>query len=793
MDDAKRYDTPVISRLLVACLVLLGVGFDQANGKEPGDTRAEFRNPYYERATWRVWRDDDTPVPGVVSLVREGKAKKQVSVTLRLPKRAERIYPTKLPEAAKGPALVFKARTKAPKQFAGMWDDVYSSWSGLHGYVRTRWRGADGSVVPVRGHIVDFVDVKQETMLRAGVNFVHQSTTGMGHAISNGVMPDRTASFEKLYFGNVLVTAPAHASLTDYRPDYSTDLYTAHIPTLLHSVGSSNSETMAITKLAIVGAYLPPDTKRLLKRNGLYAAALLYLWKAALPYDVPYAHELRHRIAYKAVGDRHLYAKLEKYGAAGIDRGDLSLPYHCYDDGAHMRRMAALAASMDVAPPEALLSVIRADGAATGSYSLRKSVLVVQEPGTDVTLRLSTAGCYDLQGLPLTTRFALLYGNPATTVVPHPDEPDEWSVHVPWDDTLPEGRTTVALVANNGRFDSNPAHVTVYRKRADELPPSGLGPKDYRWPGTHANRRPILLGLQDTYVRPGKRCTVPLHAVDPEGRVVAFYKRRGDVGAIEGNTFTWTCPKKAPKEPHVVTVIASDQTGGSSYGGEALTIHVGKPRVLAQIDIDVLTGPAPVTVTVSGKPSIGRRLKYAWDFYAPSHKRKAKALDQWTGGRETTHTFQKPGVYDVALTVTNSSGTDTEVVRILVTEGEPSKAPAALRVLHAGVWIRPDDDDPCAFDGTDFGVCPVGERITRVFRLANPGDEPLALTGPRIALTGEGAEHFRITARPSGRIGARGATQSTIAYAPRAPGAHVAQVLVRAPTPYRFSLRGASR
>ncbi|MDJ0521968.1 MAG: hypothetical protein QNJ90_07820, partial [Planctomycetota bacterium] len=533
--------------LLTALLVFVADTGRPAVGEEEGsEAKGAFQNPYFERAAWKVWRDDDMPVEGLLNMVREGKKKKQVQLTLKPPAKEGRIYPVAKKPGAE-PAIVFEKRGTPSKTFAGMWDDAYSSWSGLHGYVRTRWRGADGSKVTVRGHIMDFVDQRPAAMLAAGVNFVHQSTTGMGHAITNGGSFDRTQGFEKLYFANLLVTSPAHASLTDHRPDYSTDLYTAHVPTLFNSVGSSNSETMAITKLAIAGAYLPPETKLLLKRNGLYAAALLYLWKAALPYDEPYAHELRHRIAYKAVGDRFAYSKIEKYGAAGIDRGDLSLPFHQYDDGAHMRAMTKLAQSMDVALPEALLSALSDEGTADGGYSLRKSIVVIQEPGKDVKLEVSTAGSYDLQGLPLTKRWKLLYGNKQAKVTRSTEDPDEYVIRVPWDDALPEGRTAIALIANNGRFDSNPAIVTVYRKKADALPPPGLSPQQYRWPGTHANRRPVILGLQDTYVKRGRKLELPLRAVDPEGFPVAFHKRAGEVGAIEGSRFTWTCPKKAPK------------------------------------------------------------------------------------------------------------------------------------------------------------------------------------------------------------------------------------------------------
>jgi len=782
----------VLPALLLALLVLpTGRSARAEDGKE----QPVFRNPYFSKTEWRVWRDEETPVEGLTGMVHEDKKDKPVPLTLRPVENAKRTYPVDPPTTlGKSPYLVFEESATPSPKYAGMWDDVYSSWSGLHGYVRTRWRGSDGSNVTVRGQIMDIVDARLEAMMTAGVNFIHQSTTGMAHAITNGRMLERTTTFEKLYFADLLVCSPAHASWTDYRADYTTDLYTAHASTLFNSVGSSNSETMAITKMAIVGAYLPPATKLLLKRGGLYPSALLYIWKAALPYDEPYDHELRHRIAYKAVGDRAIYSKIENYGAAGIDRGDMSLPYHCYDEEAHMRRMVDLARSMDVAPPEAVFAIHATKGDADGGYSLRKAAVVVQEPGKDVTVELSTVASYDLQGLPLTLRWKLLYGNKATTIRRVAEAPDEWVVQVPWDDTLPEGRTAIALVANNGRFDSNPAILTVYRKRADALPPSGLGPGDYAWPATFANRRPVVLGLQDRWVKRGKTLEQPLEAHDPEGQPVAFYKRGGEVGTIDGSLFTWACPRKESRQEATVTVIASDGTGGSSYGGEAFTIHVEKPAVLAQIDIDHLIGKAPLTVKLSAKPSIGSKLKYGWEIHEPSYKHTPKAFKDLEHARETSHTFEKPGIYQIDLAVEGSAGTDTESILVMATEGDLPALPAALRVEGNDVLVRAGDETPDPFDHTDFGVVERGGEVLRTFRVVNTGDSPLRLDGKPVAIEGPGAGAFRLVDKPRTSIAARGSALFTVRFQAREAGTRSATLTVHTGSgTYPFAIAGTAR
>ncbi len=791
-NTAARLRAGIVPSLVA--LLLLSSGHVLAEDEK--DTPAgAIRNPYFEKAEWRVWRDKATPVEGITTLVREGKEKKPAQITLQPVAAGKRTYPVDPPRGdSSKPYVVFEERSTPSPKYAGMWDDVYASWSGLHGYVRTRWRGADGSNVTVRGQIMDFVDVRQSQMMAAGVNFIHQSTTSMGHAITNGGIPARTLTFEKLYFADLLVTSPAHASLTDHRADYSTDLYTAHVSTLFNSVGSSNSETMAITKMAIVGAYLPPATKLLLKRHGLYPAALLHIWKAALPYDVPYGHELRHRIAYKAVGDRDVYSKIEKYSSAGIDRGDMSLAYHRYDDQAHMRAMVDIACSMDVALPEAIFSVLKADGEGDGGYKQRKAALVVQEKGKDVAVELSTEGCYDLQGLPLTLRWKLLYGNKAVSIEPQAGDPHLWTIRVPWDDALPEGRTAIALIANNGRFDSNPAILTVYRKKSEALPPSGLGPRDYRWPGTHANRRPIILGLQDRYVKRGRVLDVSFDAVDPEGQPVSFYKRGGEVGAIDGNVFSWRCPKKGAAKEHHVTLIASDATGGSSYAGEVFTIHVEKPVVLAQIKVDRLMGKAPLTVAVSAKPSIGKKLAYAWDFYAPAHKHKAKPFAKMVSGREARHTFEKPGIYEIALEVQGSGGTDRETISVLVTKDKPPARPAALRVEGNGVLIRSGDDSADVFDHTDFGRAGTREELVRTFRVVNMGAKTLVLDSKKpVVLSGVGAGAYRVVRKPRRKLEARGSATFDVRFQAKEAGEFAAEVEIQAGSQkHRFAIRAAA-
>jgi len=744
-------------------------------------TAQAIQNPYFEVGEWRVWRDDDSPILELPSMKRIDKEEKAVSITLEPIAPKERMFPNPLTldkEGALGEIIYSKDGDS--KTFSGMWDDVYASWSGLHGYVRPNWRGVDGSLIQVKDQIMDFVDGKHASMMLAGVNFVHQSTTGMAHTITNGYSLGMTTSYERLYFADCLVTSPAHSSFTDLLPESSSDLYIAHVPTLFNSVGSSNSETMAITKMMMVGGFLPPETKLLLKRNGLYPSALLYIWKASLPYEVPYDHELRHRVAYKAVGNRNTYP--EKYSAAGIEKGDLSLAFHQYDDLQHVQNMVQMASSMQIAPPEAVFKV-ESLGDGTLHYALKKSAVILQEEGQDVELLVSVAESYDLQNLPLQMRWKLLYGQRETTIVQDPANPMQYRIKVPWSDDLPEGRTAIALFANNGTLDGNPAIITVYRKKSD-LPPNGGGYGDYKFPLTFSNQRPAMIGLMDQWVKPGKELRIPLQAMDPEGSMVSFYKRAGEVGEIIGDEFVWRCPKKEEKGVRNVTLIASDGTSGNSYAGKKIQIHVGQPERMAVISAKEFVGVAPWKVKFSAKDSIGRKskTKFTWEILKVGEKPAKGKKEKLAKGREHSFTFKEPGRYSVQVWM-DGNADESQVVEVLALEKKKAKKTGALWVIGNGVRISEKEHAPNAFEGTDFLSVSLGQSHLREFVLWNASSSKLRFDSKKpIQIVGEFADDFQLVAEPRTLLNGHGLTTFSIRFTPHQIGASTATVVVGPPS-----------
>ena len=743
----------------------------------------EIRNPYYKKTEWRVWRLDPSPIEKAKAAVPPATD----GSTIQPPDLPKRLWPAEVVP----PGKLFLLVSKPSDKFAGTWDDVYGSWSGTHGWVRDEWKSPAGTEGKgIKEAILAFVDNDPGgNQLKLGINFYHQSTTGMAHTITNCVLPQKTELFEKIYFSSGLVTSPCHLSLVEEsaaQTEVATDLYLAYMPTFFNSVGSSDSETMAITKLVIAGAHLSPAMKLKLKRTGLYASAMLWLWKSALPVDAPFDSEMRHRVAYAAVGNRFTFPG--GYGAAGIGRGDMCLDFHEFDDTEHMRRMIELARGMTVAPPEAVVNVVEQKGGKT-LYALKKTVCVLQEAGQEVELRVSTHECYDLDDKPLTLRWKLLYGNKQTTVEREGDTA-VWKIRVPWDEALPEGRTTILLVANNGVVDGNPAAINVYRKKGD-LPPSGGGYDDYKYDTKFTNRRPIVVGLQDELIKPGQTVSIPIRAIDPEGFPVRFWKRAGEPGSFDGSVFTWKVPKNVAPGDTIVTVVGSDGTSGNNYEARQIRLRVA-PKVHAHIETDRLDGKAPLTVKFSSQGSYGGT-KVEWAF-APRAPGKPVMPKAEATTPVTAKTFDQPGIYEAWLKVIGQ-GKDAEAVThisIRVTASDPPPArPARMAVEGNGVEIADGDTSPATFDHTDFGDVKLKAAVEREFLVLNAGDARLNLGRGAVTLTGADAAEFTLVAQPRESLDGTASSRFVIRFAPKSEGERLATVEVKAGQKVvKFTVRG---
>lgn len=568
----------------------------------------KIKNPYYDEPKWKLWSEDSEPV----------KYKEQ---EIKPPVTEKRIFPVDKKSGNAKQFLFFRNQNGKDSKYAGMSGDVYFNEDKHHSWIRPAWSDKNGNKITIKDSIICVNKGVYHELppFGIGANFTSQSTTEMAHHIANSKKMMENLE-KRFYFADILRAGPTHISYMDKIPAKSADRYEALVPSFYNSVGSSSGETTALTKMIIAGAYMPKETKALLKRNGLYPSALLYIWKAALPYDVPFDNELRHRVAYNSKGDHTDYR--------GTNQTEVNHFYHNYDDSEHMRRMVDIAKKMDVPPPIALLNVKSVEGGKE-IYSLKTAALVHQEKGQDVKIKVSTGDSFDLKGLPLKFRWKTLYGNKNTKIERDGDS-DAYTITVPYDEKLPKGRTSILLIANNGKFDSNPAVINVYRNYGND------------------NLRPEMNIPKELTILPGEKVEFDIKCKDPEGFPVKLYRWSGEVGELNGNKFTWKCPADKKFGEEFATFIASDECAGNSYNSAQVKINA-RPAV-AVISADKLSGKPPLKVKFSSEGSRGLKdgLKYSWDFGDGSFSKE----------RNPGHVFEKPGFYEVSLKVESENGAD---------------------------------------------------------------------------------------------------------------------------------------
>jgi hypothetical protein len=412
-----------------------------------------------------------------------------------------------------------------------------------HSFINDSWQGRDGN--RVRGIRNALISIESNEILKAGANLTSQSTTGMGHDIANNAtLLYRT---ERLYyFADVLRSGPAHISYVEPQSGTTIDHYQALSPIYYNSIGSSGSETKALTKMVVAGAYLSRKLKNQLKKNGLYPSTLLYLWKAGLPYKAPYAHELRHRTAYVSLGNLEKSKALKRLKAHELA--------YFYDDTLHLQQMVELAKDLQDAPPEVIFTVMRNSGGEV-VYFLKKTILVRQKAGQTIKLRISLNDSYDLQGKKMQFDWKVLYGHQNITIK-RDGQSKYYDLTIPYEKDLPRGRTAILCTAHNNKSFGNPAVLNIYRD---------WGPK---------NQRPVFEPIANQVIHPGETLEIELKARDPEGFPVHFAQWAGQVGKIKGRIFTWKCPENHPLGKEKVTIIVSDKTNGNCYTARRFDIQV---------------------------------------------------------------------------------------------------------------------------------------------------------------------------------------------------------------------------
>jgi len=143
-----------------------------------------------------------------------------------------------------------------------------------------------------------------------------------------------------------------------------------------------------------------------------------------------------------------------------------------------------------------------------------------------------------------------------------------------------------------------------------------------------------------------------------------------------------------------------------------------------------------------------------------------------------------PGVYAVSASLDhpNYIGSDSAELTILGLSGK------GQRVLSGSTG-------PQTANGTDYGPVLLGGVSTQTFTLANPGAQPVTLTGaPRVEIVGDHAGDFQVIAQPEAVLEGGGALAFEIRFAPTQPGSRLAAVRVQsadiANGPLTFAIQG---
>jgi len=209
------------------------------------------------------------------------------------------------------------------------------------------------------------------------------------------------------------------------------------------------------------------------------------------------------------------------------------------------------------------------------------------------------------------------------------------------------------------------------------------------------NRLPIAEAGNDKHVSPERPANyVGDRSRDPDGRIVSHeWIFPGDV-RVKGARVS-----QGITEPgwHTVYLEVTDDMGG--VGRDSLRVRVNHPPV------PVVTGTletTDLTVRLSGAESTdadpdGRIQRYDWTLG------DGKSMS----GKDITHTYSKPGVYEATLMVTDNSGTfssrQTKRFQVTITERpavvsavRANRAPEALALLTNEAFV----DAEVVFDGS---------------------------------------------------------------------------------------------
>ncbi len=557
------------------------------------DTSISIMNPYYTTPGWRLWTRDTSPV--VQPYHPGGWPVPAATGTIA--------YAPPIPTLRKFPNIA--ASTPYPGQFlaqksnqvelSGTWDDGFATLDGGHSNLPVTWSGSPDSSASIN---IDrqFVNIKTgatdaNALRNTGINFTCQSLSNSAH--NQTCSPSFARWVEQnAYFANIVNGTVAYWSYRDIAETKMLDSFDGYFSYKFHSIGQSHSEVYALQKMMIAGSYLPRATKDLLKLHGAYAPAMLYLFKAALPYigqngsPVPYTSELRHRVVYASKGN-----------AVPENFTTYNRTFHGYNDSLHLYQMTQMASAMQIPPPVAVLKLLSVDitrdgqvlvtngspdrGSSWGQFESLISFWVhghsktnIQMYGTagpqsgytaeTISLRVDVGSSYDLLGRPLTYDLKALYPSIDNVQIVR-EAGTIYRITATYHPKYVKKRIPVILNVNNGVWDSNPAVINFYWPgAATQFHCPGYASATNPANDVTQNMRPVmsLSTSSPIVVSKGDTASFTVNCLDPEGFPTHLYQWQGDAASLTGNEIRFETTTATEAKTYPMHIICSDGTGG---------------------------------------------------------------------------------------------------------------------------------------------------------------------------------------------------------------------------------------
>ncbi len=661
-------------------------------------------NAYYAYPAWKLWALDPAAVHySGFNLGDSTLHQADFMATLE----ADRLFPDPTVNTYPAPFLALVASATQPA-IAGFWDDAYATRDGAHTVLENGWGDGSGNGINLTGQYVrvPFGQCSSIDTKRLGVNFTSESFSYSGHHLigSTYAVGDTERNFS---FANTVRGTPAYLSYAETIADRGIDSYDALYSHSFQSVGRSNSETGALFKMLVAGGYLPRATKDLLKRHGAYAMVLINVFRQTLPYTeadgqtLPLASEMLQRPAYFSNGSNTSQEFVPR-----------NQSYHQYNESLHLSRMIEMTKAMTVAPPMAIIRVVGLTVTKGGTTLVDNATTDVRLHGVNKTMAriwgnagetlsvlIDVGGSYDLQGLPLSASWQTVYPQQHNISIVHQAGP-LWRLTVTHDPMLPKGRLPVALFVNNGQRNSPPAFVNFYYPEPGQTdtPNYVSAANPISTDEVQKNLRPTFatsLATDWVNLKPGATTAFDLSCTDSEGFAVKYYRWLGEVGALGGSHFTYTAPSKDPGLVHLVHLICSDGTGGTSSTLVRLVV-TPSDGALPSGWLSTVYGEPEASGQASEKDGVFEVVGNGPDLYNTDHGRivfqtmsgdidfSAKVLDLSVDG-STNNSYAKGGVM---LRESLASGARSAFAFVQGNSASATPLSVGVQIRNAADWFH---------------------------------------------------------------------------------------------------------